>query len=61
MEDHEEAWKSYVDLCRLGGTKPFTGLIEASGIENPFKAGTIKKITDKLEKYIDSLDKSKIK
>lgn len=60
MENHEEAWNSYVELCRLAGTKPFTELIEKVGIENPFKDGTIKKITDKLEEYLKSLDYSKI-
>ena len=61
MENHDEAWNSYFNLCKKGGTSAFTGLIEYAGLENPFKDGTIKKITTKLEKYIDDLDKSKIR
>lgn len=61
LENHKEAWDSYVKLCSLGGTKPFTELIKAVGIENPFNEGSIKKITDKLEAYLETLDRDKIK
>lgn len=61
LKNHDDAWNDYVKLCKMGGTKPFTGLIEAVNIKNPFIDGTIKSVTTELEKYLETLDKSKIK
>lgn len=60
-EDHEAAWESYNQLCKLGGRYPFVELLEKVGLKNPFEEGTIGPIVEKLEEYLDSLDKSKIK
>lgn len=61
MEDKDAAWESYMNLCEIGGRYPFDGILERVGLDNPFKEGTMKPIVDKLEQYLDSLDKSKIK
>ncbi len=60
MKDHAKAWESYLTLARRSGQVPFKKLVPQSGLDNPFEAGTIAKITPELEKYLDGLDKSKI-
>ena len=60
-EDHENAWKKYYELCCLGGSKSFLGLLEESKLENPFVEGTVQKIMDKLNEWIDDFDQSKLK
>ena len=61
MQDHQAAWDSYLKLCKLSGRVPFKKLVPQSGLKSPFEDGTIAAITPALEKYLDGLDKSKIK
>lgn len=58
-ENHENAWKDYMHLCKAGGTKPFTGLLEVGNLQNPFKPGTIKKVVEPIKEYLDNVDDSK--
>jgi M3 family oligoendopeptidase len=55
-ENHKEAFKSYLGLCRLGGSKSFVNLIEAVNLNNPFKDGTVKKVIEPLKRYLDSVN-----
>ena len=61
LKDHKEAWDSYLKLCRLGGTRPFTELAKASGLDNPFEEGTLAKVVPHLESYLSTLDAEKLK
>ena len=58
-ENRENAWKEYLHLCKLGGTKPFLELVKEANLENPFEDGTISNIVPELKKYIDSVDATK--
>ncbi|MBU0278648.1 MULTISPECIES: M3 family oligoendopeptidase [unclassified Gemella] len=58
-QDTKVAWKEYLHLCDLGGTKPFLELVKEANLENPFVDGTISNITPELEKYLNSVDTSK--
>ena len=55
LEDKEDAFNRYLQLCKLGGSKSFLELIAEVGINNPFIDGSIKKIIDKLLPVIDSI------
>ncbi len=55
-KDYKEAWNRYISLCKLGGSMPFTDLIKEVGLENPFKDGTIKKITEELLPIINKIE-----
>jgi M3 family oligoendopeptidase len=59
-ENHQEAFKSYLGLCRLGGSKSFVNLIEAVKLDNPFKDGTVKKVIEPIKAYLDSVDDTKL-
>ena len=60
-KDMAAAWKSYLELCKNSGRKPFKQLVPESGLLSPFDEGTIAKIIPELEEYLESLDYSKIK
>ncbi len=57
-EDLDSAWKSYVHLCKLGGSKTFLALLKEAGLDNPFSQGTIGKSVVKLEAYLNGVDDS---
>ena len=50
--DFEEAWKSYLKLCRLSASDFFTNMIKEVGLDSPFETGCLKNIVEKLEKYV---------
>lgn len=60
LEDHEAAWESYLKLCELGGRYPSIESMKKVGLKSPFEDGTMLAIVEKLEAYLDGLDKSKI-
>jgi len=55
--NHKTAWDDYLRLCNAGGSKSFTKLLEVANLKNPFNDGTIKFVTEKLEKWIEENDR----
>ena len=53
-KNHERAWKRYLKLCKLGGTKTFVQLIRSVGLESPFEEGVLKKTMRPLPKVLAS-------
>lgn len=58
--DYKKAWDSYLNLCKQGGSKSFVGLIQHANLNNPFIDGTIKKVMEPINKYLDSVDDTKL-
>lgn len=59
MKDSGEAWSSYLELCKLGGSKSFLELVESAGLKNPFEEGRLKEAFSDLRTYLDGIDDSK--
>ena len=57
QEDRDEAWKHYVDLCKLGGSKSFVKLVEAAGLKSPFNEDTIASIVKSITDWLEDFDK----
>lgn len=60
QEDHSQALREYIDLCKLGGSKSFVALLESAKLQNPFKAGTVEEIIKPIRAYLDGIDDSKL-
>jgi len=58
-ENREKAWNDYLSLCKLGGSESYLGLINATGLVNPFEDGSINKIVEPISKWIEDIDDSK--
>lgn len=58
--DYDNAWESYLNLCKQGGSKSFVELIEFAKLDNPFKDGTIKKIMEPIKAYLNNVDDTKL-
>ncbi|MFL8951124.1 M3 family oligoendopeptidase [Helcococcus kunzii] len=61
MENHEDAWNKYLELCKLGGKLSTKEIISKVGLKNPFEKETFKYVVPRLEEYLESLDHDKIK
>lgn len=57
-EDKEKAWEDYIRLCRAGGSLPFLELVKLANLENPFVDGTIKRVVEPINGWLDSIDDS---
>ena len=55
-ENREIAWKDYLNLCKLGGSKPFFELMKSANLKNPFEEGTLAFVIPKIKEYLDNVD-----
>ncbi len=46
--NREEAWNSYLNLCRKGGSIGYFELLSSAGLSNPFAEGTVRKIVESI-------------
>lgn len=40
-KDRAQAWRDYVSLCRMGGSREYFELLSAAGLHNPFQEGSV--------------------
>ena len=55
-ENREKAWQDYLNLCKLGGSKPFFELMKSANLKNPFEEGTLAFVIPKVKEYLDNVD-----
>ncbi|WP_164667943.1 M3 family oligoendopeptidase [Virgibacillus doumboii] len=55
-EEGETAWNDYLNLCKLGGSKSFLGLVEAANLRSPFEKGTVESVVKTIEEWLESVD-----
>ncbi len=59
-EDWKSAWKDYVELCKLGGSKSFTELVASAKLISPFEEGCVKSVIGEIESWLESVDDTKL-
>lgn len=55
-ENHEEAWKDYVKLCKLGGSMSFTRLVKAANLLSPFEDGCVQSVVEEIKDWLDTVE-----
>ncbi|WP_342537910.1 M3 family oligoendopeptidase [Sporosarcina sp. FSL K6-1540] len=56
FEDRDAAWKDYLHLCTLGGSKSFTKLVAEANLISPFEDGCVESVIGTIESWLDSID-----
>jgi M3 family oligoendopeptidase len=59
-QDWDEAWKDYVKLCRLGGSKSFTELVKEANLISPFADGCVSSVIGEIDQWLESVDDAKL-
>ena len=49
-------WQDYVNICKVGGTKSFLGILETAHLKSPFVKGSLKDVVKTAKDYLDSVD-----
>jgi M3 family oligoendopeptidase len=57
--DRQNAWKDYLHLCRLGGSKSFLSLVAEANLKNPFEDGSVASVASFISEQLDAIDDSK--
>ena len=50
--DPTAAMKAYANLCALGGSKSYTGLLESAGLTSPFQEGCLGEVIQDARDYL---------
>lgn len=56
QENHEEAWKDYIHLCKQGGSKSFTDLVKEANLISPFDEGCVASVIGTIQTWLDQVD-----
>ncbi|WP_349410027.1 M3 family oligoendopeptidase [Pseudalkalibacillus sp. SCS-8] len=54
---HEEAWKSYLEMCLNGGKLPFNELIRGADIQSPFEENSLEPLLEDVKEWIIDAEK----
>jgi M3 family oligoendopeptidase len=60
LEENESAWKDYIHLCSLGGSKSFVNLINEAHLISPFEDGCVQSIIGTIEEWLNRVDDTKL-
>lgn len=52
LDDHDAAVERYLELCSLGGTRPFRDIIAAVGLSDPFDADVVARTITRLRPHL---------
>ena len=54
LSDPEAAMQAYAQLCKLGGSKSYTGLLASAGLNSPFEQGCLDSVLAGAQRYLGS-------
>ncbi len=60
QENHKEAWKDYLHLCSLGGSKSFLELVEEANLRSPFKDGCVQSVIGSIKQWLENVEDAKL-
>lgn len=61
IDNREESWKDYVNLCKEGGSKSFLKLIEVARLDSPFQEESIKTMIKSIESWLNYMKDKNLK
>jgi len=53
LENHDNAWHDYYELCKAGGSKPFTELLKVANLNNPFEEGSLENVMRQIALWLE--------
>ena len=56
LKKDENAWKDYVHICGLGGTKSFVQIVKDAHLKVPFDEGCLKEVAVVMKEELDKIN-----
>ena len=60
QDNDPKMWEDYLEICKVGGTKSFLGILETAHLKSPFASGSLKEVMLSAKHYLDSIDDTKL-
>ena len=60
LNNDENAWKDYVYICGLGGTKSFVEQVKLANLKVPFEDGCLTEVAKRMKEELSKIDDSKL-
>jgi len=57
-QNHEEAWRDYVALCKAGGSQSFLELVKSANLRSPFEDGCVESVVGEIRRFLENVDDS---
>lgn len=54
--DSKQAWSDYLRLCKEGGSRSFSELVEAAGLRSPFAEGTVESVIGEIGDWLEKVN-----
>ena len=55
-KDRKKAWEDYVNVCKVGGSRPFLEILKVGSYKNPFDEEVVKASVKDIADYVRSVD-----
>jgi M3 family oligoendopeptidase len=55
-EDKDAAWKDYLHVCQIGGSKSFTEIVKEGNLLSPFEDGCVESVVGEIDAWLNSVD-----
>ena len=56
LKKDENAWKDYLHICGLGGTKSFVEIVKDAHLRVPFEEGCLKEVAEVMKEELDKIN-----
>ena len=56
QKDPQAAFQDYLRYTRLGGSQPFTELLQSAGLESPFQEHCLQSICQEAFRFLEAYD-----
>ncbi|MCF6136720.1 M3 family oligoendopeptidase [Pseudalkalibacillus berkeleyi] len=59
-QDRSQAWEDYLQLCKQGGSKSFTELVQFANLQSPFTENCVQSVIADIEGWLNQVDDQKL-
>lgn len=60
VDEDDQAWNDYLEICRVGGTQSFLEIIETAHLRSPFEEGSLRGVVETIASELDKVDDTRL-
>ena len=60
MKEDDSFWSDYLNICRVGGTKSFQGIVKLANLKSPFEENSLSEVTQAIQTYLEAIDEEQL-
>ncbi|HSQ87427.1 M3 family oligoendopeptidase [Romboutsia sp.] len=60
IENKEQGWNDYLDICKVGGTKSFLDIVTIGNLKSPFEDGCVESVIGTIKEWLEQVEDSKL-